>query len=1235
MKKVLLLLLILTFGYTTSTEACEYIQFSIDFSDDVEIPEEVNYILFDNNGVQEGFITIAGESNVPFTLCVEGPCFALTISSEEMLQGVEDIFASLNSGFFYSDVYAGDDGFSIEGCIEYFNDCPDEPLYVASDCQTGIFEIGSFVDGEEVFWDFGDGTTEQGGHFTTHDYAEPGVYTVCGFYTAPNCQGASFCGVVEIEDCGSPCEIEIEVFEQVECGAYHCGIYGEFANEFDWYLDGVLYWDSGNFMVVYLEDLGEHTLCAVYENDECGQVETCITLVAEGCEETCTDVQFGMLNLTEEINYVEWNLSGPGETLAEGVAQYDGFGTEWIDLCIDEGCYYFEVYSPEGLFTDDNFSLSMQGLSGPVEWLSTVSTSEYIGFEFCVGPTLVYPEVECPSWLWSDVSCDVTAFEIGSFQEGEIAIWNFGDGTIETGGHFIEHVFEEEGWVTICVNYSSDYCEGVEVCIDLYINPCEPCPTEINIESNSDCLYTFNLEGANPDSSTVWNLDGNYLGETFEGLELQIQQPGWHTICADYSFVGCWEIICTEFYVEGCLDDCPIDIYAEINSNCLASFWIEGANDQSEVFWILDDEYLGLGDSFYEVMVYEEGWHTICAEYIDENCNGFFCTEFYSNGCDGGCNFDIYAETSGCYGYFFVAGLPDFADVLWTIGDVEFETTINTGLSWDFLEDGWYQVCAEFSLQECGSQYICQEIYVENCNGGNCEAELAILGNDGCVSEIRVDGISTDIPIAWSFNDVYFSNNNNYWFGYDYPEDGWYTICAEFYTEECGGVVLCEEVYIQGCNNDCYLDGFVETFGCGEFILKLYGNNEFQLFPDVFLDGEYYDSGWATEFILEPGEHVICGLLPGTEFCETLEICFDVIAEDCDCPTEISADVNGCITIFDVNQIGGEVTYTVFGDGYQESFSGQNNIFTWLAPQNGLYEVCAYYESEICEGISLCTVFEITGCSDEVPCEMEFQYTSGEDGYYFFEATNNQDAPNAWYVNGEYIETGNAFDWTFDEPGSYEVCAAIETEVCPEGITTCINIFVPEDDNCTEVTIIIDVEGDLLEDFDIAFELDGLDFPFGGDFTIYENCGSTIISFCVPDGCYEMTMSLEEFLEVALLFELFVDGGIEYEYVIDPLTQTVTIEFGINTDCSTGILENETQTLAVYPIPSNAQINVQHAMSNASWRIFDAQGRMVENGTTKRNQLLTIDIQSYASGTYVIQLIGEDSTLQERFQKVN
>ena len=135
-----------------------------------------------------------------------------------------------------------------------------------------------------------------------------------------------------------------------------------------------------------------------------------------------------------------------------------------------------------------------------------------------------------------------------------------------------------------------------------------------------------------------------------------------------------------------------------------------------------------------------------------------------------------------------------------------------------------------------------------------------------------------------------------------------------------------------------------------------------------------------------------------------------------------------------------------------------------------------------------------------VESELVVDYEWIEGTTYIFEAESNQEgAPIGWIVNGEYIESGDVFDWTFDEPGVYEVCAIIETELCPLGVQSCVNLVVPSADDCTEVIITIDVEGDLLSDLDIAYELEGLDFPFGGDFTIYESCGSTIISFCIPD----------------------------------------------------------------------------------------------------------------------------------------
>jgi PKD repeat protein len=76
-----------------------------------------------------------------------------------------------------------------------------------TECGVMNFEIGSFVEGENVMWFPGDDSgAVQGGHFFSHTYANPGTYTVCAFYTTPLCpNGVELCTVIEVAPCEQPC----------------------------------------------------------------------------------------------------------------------------------------------------------------------------------------------------------------------------------------------------------------------------------------------------------------------------------------------------------------------------------------------------------------------------------------------------------------------------------------------------------------------------------------------------------------------------------------------------------------------------------------------------------------------------------------------------------------------------------------------------------------------------------------------------------------------------------------------------------------------------------------------------------------------------------------------------------------------------------------------------------------------------------------------------------------------
>ena len=87
-------------------------------------------------------------------------------------------------------------------------ECPTEIWSGASaECGVMNFEIGSFVEGENVTWFTGDNSgPQQGGHFFSHTYAAAGTYDVCAFYTSPLCpNGVELCTTIIVEPCEQPC----------------------------------------------------------------------------------------------------------------------------------------------------------------------------------------------------------------------------------------------------------------------------------------------------------------------------------------------------------------------------------------------------------------------------------------------------------------------------------------------------------------------------------------------------------------------------------------------------------------------------------------------------------------------------------------------------------------------------------------------------------------------------------------------------------------------------------------------------------------------------------------------------------------------------------------------------------------------------------------------------------------------------------------------------------------------
>ncbi|WP_306641703.1 T9SS type A sorting domain-containing protein [Sanyastnella coralliicola] len=920
------------------------------------------------------------------------------------------------------------------------------------------------------------------GPFFTFSPDEPGEYTICASNESELCPwGNVTCYTVEVpEGCFSEeCEFEI-IVDQFDCGSFFVSLDGDYDESgVNWYLDEELYMESSGFTNVNLPNNGAYQLCVTYESEDCS-TEQCVTLYAEGCVEECTEVQGSMTSWVSEGGpvYVDWTLyTAEEEVLLNGIEQFsEDDPVAFIDFCLEEGCYIYEVFNPNGELDSESFSVGLGGVLGLVEVTNLIQLDQYIVFEFCVESTLGYPEGDCPDpEIWAGGNCGEWAFEIGSFQEGEQAIWSFGDGTVMEGGHFITHEFDEPGSYDVCVEFWSDECEGVYAC--------------------------------------------------------------------------------TTIYVEDCVNSCDVDVYVT-EMDCSIIF---------DAATVPSDNY---------------GWY-VNGELVSENELALF--------------FD-----------------PEYA--------------------------GYYEFCLVYENEECGTQEWCYStVFEEDCFSDECFLEITYTMNDDCGPFVFLGATyDPNTPIWWWVEGQNIESEGNA-FTFMPEEAGVYTICAGIETPECPfGTTECITIEVpEGCfeTEDCTLYGEVEALTCDVWLLELGGNLPWEVIPGIWLDNEYYGQGMSATFLLEPGWHTVCAGYE-SEACEgEVEWCTEFYVEECECPYYVESWVDGCQVFLEIPQAdpNAEVLWEVNGVTYEGG-----SVLDVIVSENGYYTGCAVYNDPFCQDLVLCFDFGIDGCEEETDCFLQVDYQLIEGTTYLFEANAPDNATVWWSINDEVIESGNLFDYEFNAFGQYEICAFYETPECPEGVWECVNIVVADEFDCTPVVIYFDAIDELDVDVDIEYIIEGLGFELEGLITIQEECGSTILELCVPDGCYQVTMSLEEFEDLALYLAIFIDNGLPIEYDIDFLNQTVTIEMGVNDDCATDIASAELESLSLFPNPVNETLNVVYPNgNNDQWMIFDSKGSLVEQGNLNEFGVLKLNTSHLESGAYVLRIEGNTKVLTQRFQVIH
>ena len=932
---------------------------------------------------------------------------------------------------------------------------------------------------------------------------------------------------------------------------------------------------------------------------------------------------------------------------------------------------------------------------------------------------------DCPTQLELDYQqeCGNVLFTLLEFEEGWEITWYVDEFTsYESDGGASEYWFEENGIYTICAFVQTPTCpEGVELCEVIGIDCYEGVSCEAQLlVTETDCGdYTVVFGALNSMYQLQWyvndellDIPNNQFAIELDGLE------GSNAVCvyAVDPMNNCEIEVCEVIETAPCDEECFIDVWVDSIECNLLVFGAETNVNDPVIDWFVNDDFVSQGEvyTFYSAI---PGSYQICAMYETPDCpmGAQWCETFVvTEDCIGtDCPLSISYEEHTCDSFTFTE--DNGTQVAWTVNG-EFYAYFH-GIDFDPTEPGTYEICATYETEDCPLGVTACEILVitEDCIGSDCPQELILSYQQECGNVLfTLPGFENMPGVTWYIDDITTYENafgvSEFWF----EENGTYQICAYVENDLCpDGAELCETIEIDCYGNDpCEAEAVVSQVGCEIAYYNLITELPEGVFANVYLNEEFLWEGNSGSFEVAVGWNTLCVEYDHPDCDNGVSWCQDFFIEECLCPEYLEVYSEGCLVIASIPEADPNAWVDWFFNG--DYFQG-GDVITFEVPENGEYEICAFYYSDICEGVDLCTVVGVDTCEEESDCSIEGYLTEVECGVwhldlygnipddvypqiylddeligeglialfdveegwhyvcasyatedcgdiqwctefyvtgcdndcfiameyqevdaltYLFEVDAPDNATIWWSINDLDAGSGNEQTFTFLPGEQYEVCAFYETPECPWGMMACANIYTAPEMECTPVIFYLEMLEDFDVDVDIEYVIEGLGLELEGLITIQEECGSTFLEICIPDGCYEMTMGLEDLGEYALFLSILVDDLPGVNYQVDLLEQTVTMEFGVNQDCDVDtnveeVLENQ---LLIYPNPNNGQFYVEHNYNaEDQWEIVDLSGRLIQQGQFTQPRL-TINVNDLSSGSYLFRVMGSNSQTVERIQ---
>ncbi len=381
--------------------------------------------------------------------------------------------------------------------------------------------------------------------------------------------------------------------------------------------------------------------------------------------------------------------------------------------------------------------------------------------------------------------------------------------------------------------------------------------------------------------------------------------------------------------------------------------------------------------------------------------------------------------------------------------------------TFDFeLVPGTYEVCIKAESIDCNKILeFCQEVIIPDASDRNClglEFDFEKRSDHLFEFTAAFEGIN-DLEYTWyvdgdSLKTESLGSDRTHLLEREF-DGGIHSICIVAYSETCGLVEFCKEIYAG--EGDCPALHF-ETEKMEDnkylFVADFAGKEEVQykwFIGDEIVDVENFE-GQLTDHKLkwtfEPGEYYVC-IVVETDRCEEVVFCEEISVPRASCPApdlffeiEFTSDSTHLFVAefpdMDSTRYKWQINGDIVDKENYEGYDTDHQLIWDFYP--GYYKVCLVVYNEGCEPVKYCREIEIDGYC---PQELSFRHEQENDHSYLFvaEFEGKEHVPYKWFIGDEIVDKENfeGYDtdhklfWQFGS-GTYLVCIVSFAEGCEE-----------------------------------------------------------------------------------------------------------------------------------------------------------------------------------------------------------